>query len=376
MGKGGVEPDSWSYSAVMKACANAEEWRLVPALLETMRESGSAAPPNVWHFNICIDAYAKSGEWESAVALLRRDMPEAGIAPDVASYASAMHAAQKAGEWEVALDLWDEIATRRSRPGRSRSSSSLPAPNDHTYGIAIDVCAKAGLVDRALSLLSESKRAGLSPSLIRFNSAIDACARAGRWGQALELVREIREAGLEPDEVSFTSAMAAFPEQGDRRITEQEASQGLALVEEMRSYRRPPTNFTHSAAIALCAGSGEHERAMELFQELKASGETPNQAVYTAVIGSCVCKVRTTDGGGGGGGGGGLPLWKTALSLLAEMESVGVAPKVMAYNTAIQACCHGGRWDLGPLILDSMRLARVEPDTSSMNALIRGLKPE
>lgn len=348
------------------------------ALLETMTESGGAAAPNVWHFNICIDAHAQSGEWEKAVALLRRGMPQAGVTPDAASYASAMHAARDAGEWGVALDLWDEITASARRPRRpsSRSPPQVPAPNDYTYSIAIDVCAKAGLVDQALSLLSESHgTAGLRPSLFRFNSAIDACARAGRWEQALALVREIREAGLRPDAVSFTSAMAAFADDGHWTVVERAGKQGLSLVEEMRSCRMRPTNFTHSAAIAVCAAADEHERAMELFEELKASGETPNQAVFTAAIGSCVRKVRDGDRGGGSGGGGGA-LWETALRLLDEMEEVGVAPKVMAYNATMRACCEGGRWDLGNSMLGRMTLAGVEPDTSSMNTLIRGLRPE
>ncbi|CAN0215578.1 unnamed protein product [Ectocarpus sp. 12 AP-2014] len=361
MGEAGVEPNCWSYSAAMKAGVNAEEWTLVPALLRAMREAGSTAPPNVWNFNICLDAYGKSGEWEKAVSLLRKDMPASGVAPDVASYASAIDAAGKAGEWDTALALWDE----------ARAALPPSALNSQAYSIAIGVCGKAGLVDRALSLLLESQAAaGLPPDLRPFNAAIDACARAGRWERALSLLREIEEAGLEPDVISFTSAIAAFRSWkagAAAGVGERELGLALGLLEEMKSRGLPPTSFSHSAAIKLCTEANRHEQALELFEELKASGQAADEPAFTAIIDSCARHSGSSSGGGEG-------RWETAVGLLDEMEASGVAPSVAAFNGAIRACCNGGKWHMGSSLLRRMAAVDgVDPNVSSMNALIRGL---
>lgn len=339
-----------------------------------MVDAGTEAPPNVWNFNISIDAHSKSGEWEKAVDLLRRAMPAAGVKPNVVSYGSCLDAARKAGQWEVALALWDEMTASpsslsSSSPATTKATKATTAkatvvPNDYTYSIIIDVCAKAGLVDRALALLSESHAAGTFPTLFMFNSAIDACSRAGRWEHALGLLRDIGEAGLRPDAISYTSVIAAFR---GRELGERELGLALGLTEEMKRNGVAPTNFSHSAAITLCAIAGQHERALELFEELRvaaASGSgdaempPPNEAVFTAIIDSC----------------GGSGQWETAMRFLEDMEEVsGVAPTLAAFNGAIRACCSGGRWDLGHSLLERMRLGGVDPEVSSMNALIRGL---
>lgn len=349
------------------------------ALLDAMMDSGTGAPPNVWNFNICIDAHSKSGEWEKAVEKLRTVMPAAGVKPDVTSYASCIDAAGKAEQWDVALALWDEISpTSPSSPTTTGATTAQAktkaavAPNDYTYGIVIDICGKAGLVGKALALLAESRAAaGVSPTLYMFNSAIATCSRAGLWEHALCLLRDIGEAGLAPDVVSYSSAIAAFR---GREVGQLELDIALGLLEEMRRGGIKPTNFSHSSAIALCATAGRHDRALELFEELKvavASGSASgsgseeqmpplNEVVFTATIDSC------GDSGD----------WETAMRLLAEMEEVsGVAPGLTAFNGAIRACCGGGRWHLGHSLLERMRRDGVDPDVSSMNALVRGLRP-
>lgn len=307
-------------------------------------------PRDPWVFNICMDAYAKSGDWERAVDILRNAMPKAGVKPDAASWASAMHAAASGGQWTLALSLWSEM---RKTEGKHATAKS----NMYAYNIAIDACGKLGLVERAMSLLEDMRTVGVAPTLVTYNSAIDACARSRRWARALQLLREMRSVGIDPDVVAYTSAIAALIDVPG----EKEQEIGLGLLEEMKAVNVMPTNFTYSAIMALCANSGKWERGLALFDELKGSGQVPNSASFTAAIDNC-----------GVGG-----CWETALNLIDEMEkTTGAPPTVQAFNAAIRACCRGLRWDLGVSLIKRMRSVDVKPDVISMNALVKGLREE
>ncbi|CAN0321865.1 unnamed protein product, partial [Ectocarpus sp. 13 AM-2016] len=64
---------------------------------------------------------------------------------------------------------------------------------------SIDTCAKGGQWSEALNTLSDMSTAGVTPTVINYNSAIAACAKRGKWEEALELLSEMRMAGLTPD---------------------------------------------------------------------------------------------------------------------------------------------------------------------------------
>lgn len=50
-----------------------------------------------------------------------------------------------------------------------------------SYNAAIDACARGGLWQRALDLLSEMSTTGPQPSVVSYNAALDACGREGRY---------------------------------------------------------------------------------------------------------------------------------------------------------------------------------------------------
>ena len=94
-------------------------------------------------------------------------------------------------------------------------------PNEITYSIVINACAKGGESQRALNLLDEMRSRGLVPDIISYNSdhvrhgrqvamrarsVINACAKGGESQRALNLLDEMRSRGLVPDMISRTTA--------------------------------------------------------------------------------------------------------------------------------------------------------------------------
>ena len=69
------------------------------------------------------------------------------------------------------------------------------APDTVAYTAVMDCCGKAGQWEVALSLLQEMKDAGPVPDRMTYNTAMDACAKGGQWQRALEILQgmEVRQ---------------------------------------------------------------------------------------------------------------------------------------------------------------------------------------
>ena len=73
-------------------------------------------------------------------------------------------------------------------------------PPSHRPVPAISACEKAGMWEKALELKDEMVENGVRPNEVTFNACISACARGGQFSQALTLLDELRrgEHGLSP----------------------------------------------------------------------------------------------------------------------------------------------------------------------------------
>ena len=90
-----------------------------------------------------------------------------------------------------------------------------------------------------------------------------------QWRRALDLLSEMRLRG-QPNVVSYSAAISACEKRGKGQ------QHAIELTREMRERRITPNVVTFSAAISACGQAGQWANALELFDELKASGQPPN----------------------------------------------------------------------------------------------------
>lgn len=150
--------------------------------------------------------------WRRAYFLLV-EMREAGLTPEVKSYNTVLAVCQRAEAWEGALEVLEEMksgtAKRSARSGpRDRDAAAhgaavgswieepAPPPDLVSFNTAMGACGKAGQWEKALSLLEEIADSGFAPNAISYNTAAAACARAEEWDRAQEIVECGREAGV------------------------------------------------------------------------------------------------------------------------------------------------------------------------------------
>ena len=95
----GLQPNEYSYSALISAYVPEGRWVEALGMLDEMQAVG--VPPGVVAFTAAISACAAAGQARQALRLLLLRMPRAGVAPTVWSWNAAMKACAKAPmvEW-------------------------------------------------------------------------------------------------------------------------------------------------------------------------------------------------------------------------------------------------------------------------------------
>ena len=100
------------------------------------------------------------------------------LTPDEISFNSAISAAEKAGQWEHAIQLLLKM------------SAEATAPSTISYNAAISACAKPGEWEAALALAAVMDETGVTCDEITFNCLSNACEKAGCWQLALDLLQK------------------------------------------------------------------------------------------------------------------------------------------------------------------------------------------
>jgi len=260
----GVRPTLCSYNTLMDACAKANKPEACEAWLQRMLDAGLEA--NVISYATAIYARARRGDVEAAEAWLKRTVA-AGVEPDAVSYNSVIHAYSVKGNAAGAEHWLGEMRKK----GLQTSVASFTA--------VIDACAKSGDVPRAEHWLEQMLQDGLEPTVVTFGAMIDACAKAGNLARAEFWHEKMGENGIEPNAHSYSAVINACAKAGGTggaEAAEQwlDRSEKAGIVSDVVIY---------SGVIDACGKAGDAERALRVFQRMRANGLKPHIVAYAAL---------------------------------------------------------------------------------------------
>lgn len=282
---------------------------------------------------------------------LMKEMRADGISPDAFTFSTAITACGRAGRWELALHLLDEMAT----------SAGHNQPRQSTKPLTVAA-------------------AGAAPDIVSINAAIAACGRAGQWQHALDLLSRItarvpaayewsgsrdgnvlvgsilRLADLDDENVSDATIL----KDGDQTFGSDVGSrmglglQGSGSIGNVIGGADAPCVAAHpsfwpaadvvsfNAAIEACARAGRWRKGVALLRSMRAAGIRPDVRTYAAVL-ACF------RAGG---------QWESALELLEKMEDFGfsnggredvsdelVTPDIGCYGVVMSALGEAGEWE-------------------------------
>ena len=135
--------DTYHYTAAMTVGKRAGEWRAVLALLDELIATG--AQPDLPCFNAALAACVAAGRPEEARTVLLERMPLCGLRPIASCYTAVGKAHAATGDWQGALDWFDEIG----RQGL--------APSFADYKVAIAAASVGSDLHRIVSLIEAAQ---------------------------------------------------------------------------------------------------------------------------------------------------------------------------------------------------------------------------
>ena len=152
---------------------------------------------NEHHYGALIHAARRAGQWEMALVLFDRMIDE-GIQPNVIIYntlVSVLGDAQK-------LELVDEYLRRMDLEGVSKDT--------YTFSAAITACERSMEWQKALDLFESMAEQGVMANVVTLNAVLNACVKGRKWRVALEKLANARKMGIPPDAISYSSVITAL----------------------------------------------------------------------------------------------------------------------------------------------------------------------
>eukprot|EP00913_Durusdinium_trenchii_P002051 g1894.t1 len=142
----GLQPDVFSYNAVLSACQDAEQWELALKIFQDEHRT-NRTPGLSW---------SAGGE-----------MKEASIVPDVYTYGAVILSCSLALQWEWAVNLWHEM-----------ESKGVPA-NAMIMSSVVGACHRSEQQNWVDYLIGEMKRRGFSLENTAFQGSVGGTTLAG-----------------------------------------------------------------------------------------------------------------------------------------------------------------------------------------------------
>ncbi|CAK9084988.1 unnamed protein product [Durusdinium trenchii] len=187
----GGHANAFVFTAAIQACGLGS-WRHALGVLEAMRGLSSVQVDST-ALNACVTACERAEGWAQAVELFEA-MESFQVSKEVISFNAAIAAWR--GHWPQALRLMKEL----------RSAALVPSVV--TWNSCISAAEKASEWQMALQMLQELKDEG-RPSVVSFNAVLSACERRGAWRWALQVLEDMPRSAVKPDAGSYGAVLTA-----------------------------------------------------------------------------------------------------------------------------------------------------------------------
>jgi len=262
---GDARKDVFLYSAMIKVCGDLRKWSLAVQMLTTMQDNG--IPPNLVCYNSAITACVKSNQAQAALDIVN-SLLQRGVTVDQYTCSSALKAYACLNSWQAALQFLKMMSTTFNIK-----------PNAHCYSAAVNACEKGGQWQRALELFQQMQDNHVQPTTITCTSVVSACKVCGQWQEALSVLTQMKTMGVPADAHTFSNAISACNKAGKWMAA-------IRTYEDMRSYNVEPTVVCFGAVLCACQKGKQWQVAMAILNEMKVN---PDYIVYIAVLSTC-CK--------------------------------------------------------------------------------------
>ena len=323
----GINPDSYTYGAVMNAVAKSGELgaaRRVEQLLKRLEDT-NPNEVNVVLYNILLDALAREASISPSVNAIKFPLKCEQVLNQMTKQRSSFGIHQHnlsptTISFNCCLKAWANVQSSES-PKRieallnqmMQSKNENARPNTISVSTAISCYSQAGDAQKAEDLLHEMESGkiwgpNVVPDVITYSTVISAWAKSGHINgaqHALKLLDYMIQTSSLPDQgvsssiapniVTYNTALSALANHPKGlRSDFCPAEKAEELLEQMRKSHISPDTITFSTIIDIFANQGNEAAALKAEDMLKAMEENwlnyghvhsrPNAITYSTVI--------------------------------------------------------------------------------------------
>lgn len=243
------------YMTAMCRCGNYEE------AIETF----TRVPRTTFTCTAVMKAYAEAMDWKLAEALFE-DMRRDGPAPNDHTYSAMLHAYEKSLQWERAVRLLNQL------------TSEGKAKEIH-HNIVLSVLGKCTQWQRAEVLFRDMRELyNIQPSRVTYSTLISAYGRSGKTDLARKVFEQMLARRIPPDDYTFVGLMLGPASEGNFR----ECSKIATEMKEL--YDVEHTVHTYNTLIQAADIAGNYDKAVEVYDELLQRGIEPNNTTRELVV--------------------------------------------------------------------------------------------
>eukprot|EP01018_Ginkgo_biloba_P037427 Gb_17092 [translate_table: standard] len=335
----GVQPDNYTFSFVLRACAGLsalQEGRAIHC--EIVRNGFSS---HLFVVNSLIDMYSKCGRVEIA-----RQLFDKMSTRDVVSWNALISGYAQNGQCHEVLTLFNQMQLVKMKPNSVTMVSVFSSCAHlrslqqgkwiHEYMIRsgyesdvfvdnslVDMYMKCGSIEIARQLFEKMS----TRDLVSWNAMIAGYAQNGHGNEALTLFHQMLYANVNPDPVTMVSVLQACALLGALR-------QGKGIHDYMIRSGSVWDVFVVTALIDMYAKCGSIEIAQKLFNKMSER----NVVSWNAMIAGYGMHGHGED----------------ALETFTKMQQTGMKPTHITFVCVLSACSHAGLVDEGRHFFDCM----------------------
>ncbi|XP_050225897.1 pentatricopeptide repeat-containing protein At3g49170, chloroplastic [Mercurialis annua] len=347
---GHVKPNHFTFSSILKACANLSDLQMgeqfyayaVKLGLGTVNCVGNSLismyarcgnmensrkafdilfEKNLVSYNTIVDAYSKSLNSEEAFELFN-EVEDRGVAVDAFTFASLLSGASSIG----AIGKGEQIHGRILKSGFKK--------NLHIFNSLISMYSRCGDIEAAFQVFNQMG----DRNVISWTSMVTGFAKHGFAARALETFREMLEAGVKPNEITYIAVLSACSHVGL-------ISEGWKHFKSMKMEHGIVHRMEHYACMVdLLGRSGCLEEAMEFISSMPFA---PDPLVLRTFLGACSVH-------------GNIELGKHAAKMILEQDPNDPASYVLLSNLYASV----GQWEEVSKVRKNMKERNLTKEAS------------
>ena len=262
----GEMPMQEHYTAAVYACQQSDQFEQCISVFQEMK--AQRIDPTVQTYDYLISCAEKTGNWQAALALFDEMVHEYKLCGSTSIYVSCMWAAEQGGRHDISLDLLTDMEQRG-------------VPRDlATYAACAYSCEKAGQGTVAVHVMDLMRQEGYEVDTPVYKAVIWACVKAGMWQKALELFDGMEAEGARQDEECYHGAIWACTNGGlwERAVD---------LLKQMKSKHSLPRNtIAYDGALTALQQAGQWEACVDMlsWMDREYPVTPPSSTTYQVII--------------------------------------------------------------------------------------------